>query len=233
MRLIGKLIEPKKVLIAWQAPNDALQQQPTGPRFIVGEIRNESKKTWLTYYHNQDTEDAKAFGFTGLTTYPYEPDKIFNGKIVDVLATRLPPDSRTDYENYLLSYRISPQAEGISALSLLAYTTGKLAGDGFAFLNSFEDAKPAFDFTLEIADFRHYGPKAFPEISTLQGKEVVFVPNGEAVAIAHQGKKLGHIPKAFTPVIEDLEAKYQLAAFIERIYGIPERPSLLLFVEVR
>src|SRR5882762_6181514 len=118
MKLIHKLIEPRKVLVVWQAPTNTLQQQPVGPRFLIGEIRNDGTKVWLTYYHNQDTENAKMLGFTGLTAYPYEPDKAFHGNVVDVLSTRLPPASRTDYENYLLSYRISPQAEGISALSL-------------------------------------------------------------------------------------------------------------------
>src|SRR6266849_711528 len=223
MRLINKLIEPKKVLVVWQAPNNALQQQPVGHRFIIGEIRNDGKKAWLTYYNNQDTKDAETLGFTGLTAYPYEPDKAFHSNVVDVLSTRLPPASRTDYDNYLRSYRISPQAEGISVLSLLAYTTGKLAGDGFTFLNSFEDAKPAFDFTFEIAGFRHHGLKEFPKISILQDKEVAFAyetsnpHDNEAIAITYQGKKLGYVPKGFTRVIKSLLEKYQLSAFTERI----------------
>jgi hypothetical protein len=239
MRLINKLIEPKKILIVWQAPNNVLQQQPVGHRFVVGEINNDGKRAWLTYYNNQDTKNAQRSGFTGLTAYPYEPDKTFSGNVVAVLSTRLPPASRTDYDNYLLSYRISPQAEGISALSLLAYTTGKLAGDGFAFLHSFENTKPAFDFTFEIAGFRHHGLKAFPTISILQDKEVSFAyepfnaHDNEAMAITYQGKKLGYVPKGFTCVLKGLIETYQISAFIERINGTPERPSILIFVEVR
>ena len=239
MRLINKLIEPKKVLVVWKAPDNALQQQTAGHRFIVGEINNDGKKTWLMYYNNEDTKIAETLGFTGLTAYPYEPEKAFSGNVVDVLSTRLPPASRTDYDNYLLSYRISPQAEGISALSLLAYTTGKLAGDGFTFLHSFENTKPAFDFTFEIAGFRHHGLKEFPQISLLQEKEVSFAYepsnpyDSDAIAITYQGKKLGYVPKGFTRVLKGLIETYQLSAFIERINGTPERPSILIFVEVR
>jgi len=121
----------------------------------------------------------------------------------------------------------------------LAYTTGKLAGDGFTFLNTFEDTKPAFDFTFEIAGFRHHGLKEFPEISTLQDKEVTFAHetsnphDNEAIAMTYQRKKLGYVPKGFTGVIKGLIETYQLSAFIERINGTPERPSILIFVEVR
>ncbi|HWS83952.1 MAG TPA: HIRAN domain-containing protein [Ktedonobacteraceae bacterium] len=106
-------------------------------------------------------------------------------------------------------------------------------------MNTFEDTKPAFDFTFEIAGFRHHGLKEFPEISTLQDKEVTFAHetsnphDNEAIAMTYQRKKLGYVPKGFTGVIKGLIETYQLSAFIERINGTPERPSILIFVEVR
>lgn len=239
MKLISKIIEPQRMLVVWQAPNVALKQA-AGTRFIVGEIRNSGGgNTWLKYYNNQDTEAARKLGFTGLTTYPYEPDKEFNSNLVEILSKRLPPSSRTDYEDYLRSYRISPQASGISTLSLLAYTTGKLAGDGFTFLNSFEGISPPFDFTFEIAGFRHCGQKEFPNLSVLQDKEVILLPetsnqhDSGAVAVQYQGKVLGYVPKGLTDAIKNLTGQYKVSAFIERINGTPERPSVLIFVEVR
>jgi len=113
MKLINKLIEPRRVLLIWQSP-DGDSKQPTGTRFIVGEILNTASRTTLKYYDNQETRDAKSKGFNGLTAYPFEPNREFNGNLLDILSKRLPPSTRTDYADYLKSYRISPDAEGIT-----------------------------------------------------------------------------------------------------------------------
>jgi len=238
MKLITRIIEPKKVTVIWQAPENG-SGYPIGKRLVVGEIRNEGGKTWLKYYNNQDTEEAVKQGFTGLTSYPYEPDKEFNGTLLDVLSKRVPPSSRTDYENYLRSYRISPHAEGISVLSLLAYTTGEIAGDGFTFLHSFEDAQPPFDFTIQIAGFRYNGLKVFSNPNVLQDKQVAFVLENsnphdkDAVAITCEGQTLGYVPRGLTGVVRTLMARYKVSTSVERINGTLDRPNIFIFVEVR
>jgi hypothetical protein len=37
----------------------------------------------------------------------------------------------------------------------MVYTGGGLAGDGFAYAYTLDKAEPPFDFSLEIAGFRH------------------------------------------------------------------------------
>lgn len=131
MKLIEHIIEPKKLLVLWQAIDGAMGKA-TGDRFIVGEISNNGASSTLTYYDNADTKNAATKGFKGLTSYPFEPNKIYNGNVEAVLAKRLPPDTRGDYEDFLRAYRISPAAaKEASPLALLANTTGNLMGDGF------------------------------------------------------------------------------------------------------
>jgi hypothetical protein len=238
MRLIDTLIEPNRLLVIWQAPDKVLNQA-TGRRFIVGEIFGGNKNATLRYYDNQDTREAVTLGFTGLTAYPYEPGKEYISNLTEVLSKRLPPTSRSDYNDYLTSYRIAPTAEGISALSLLAYTTGKLAGDGFTFSHTFEGIDTPFDFTFEIAGFRyHEGMKIHPLMS-LQDVEVTFERDNsnsydqDAVAVEYKKTRLGHVPKGLNKVLCHVIGKKEVHAFVEKINGTPERPKVLVYVSVR
>lgn len=239
MRVINRIVEPKRLLLVWQAPDKA-SDQATGERFIVGEIHNIEGKVFLQYRDNPDIVRARTLGFTGLTTYPYDTNRKFDDNLIDVLSKRLPPVSRTDYNDYLSSYRIEPQAaKGIPVLSLLGYTTGKLAGDGFSFLHTFDDATPPFDFTFEIAGFRHHGLSRFPDPKVLQDKEVTFayekdnLCDKDAVAVMYDNTRLGYVPKGFTGILKKILEQYAVSAFAERINGTPARPSILIFVEVR
>ncbi len=237
MKLINKIIEPLRLIVIWQAPDKALKLA-TGTRFVVGEIIADGDKAKLKYYDNNDTKAAMELGFKGFTSYPYELGKDYNGNLVDVLSRRLPPDSRPDYEDYLKSYRISPSAAGITTLSLLAYTTGKLAGDGFTFAHSFENAQPPFDFTFEIAGFRHNDGMKLEKLESLQDVQVTLQKDNsnqhdsDAIAIEHEGKKLGYVPHGINTVLLNLISKYKVSAFIEKINGTVERPNVLVYVTV-
>lgn len=245
MRLINKIIEPKRLLVIWQARDVVIWQAPdkalahaAGKRFIVGEIFVSDGNAKLRYYDNVETKEAINFGFTGLTAYPYEANKEYNGNLVDVLSRRLPPDSRPDYEDYLRSYRISPSAENITTLSLLAYTTGKLAGDGFSFANTFEGVDSPFDFTFEIAGFRHNEGMKLENIESLQDVEVTLKKepsnqyDNNAIAVEYNGKKLGYMPHGINSIMMSLLDKHKIKAFIEKINGTIERPNVLVYVAV-
>lgn len=238
MKLIEHIVEPKKLLVLWQAVDGALGKA-TGDRFIVGEITNDGANSTLTYFDNEGTQKAAERGFRGLTAYPFEPNKTYNGNIESVLAKRLPPDTRGDYEDFLRAYRIAPAAaKTVSPLALLANTTGNLMGDGFTFLPKLEDITPPFQFTFDIAGFRHNEGMKIQPINSLQGARVTFEHEKEnafdsvAVAIHYNGKKLGYTPKGINTAIIDLQGKHKITATIERINGTAERPNILVFVDV-
>lgn len=238
MKLIQRIIEPDRVLVIWQAP-DRVFRQHTGTRYVVGEIVRSAHGATLRYFDNADVRAALAAGFTGFTAYPYQPHKEFNGTLLDVLGKRLPPSDRTDYTDYLRSHLLSPACANASPLTLLAYTGGRLAGDGFSFAHTFEGAKAPFEFTFEIAGFRHSGLKAFPEFTKLLGHTVEVTNeydnsyDPEAVAVRYQATLLGHVPKGTNGMLRRIALDYTLAASIEKINGTMERPNVTVYVAVR
>lgn len=231
MKLINRLIEPKRILLIWQPAE-------MGKRFIVGEILHTEAKTALKYYDSQEVDEAKKKGFNGLTAYPFEPNKEYNGNLVDILSRRLPPSTRTDYDDYLKSYRISPSAEGRTTLSLLAYTAGRLEGDGFSFMHTFEGTEPPFDCVFEIAGFRHHDGMQIDPINSLIDKTIEFKDDNanlhdqEALAIYYMGKKLGYVPRGLNIVLRKFIHTHQVNAFITKVNGTLQRPNVLVYVEI-
>ncbi len=238
MRLINNIPEPKKVLIVWQAP-DRQGNNGTGNRFVVGEIIRSNERVILSYYDSDDTKAAVDQGFMGLTSYPFKVGKEYDANIESVLSKRLPPNSRLDYEDYLRSFRISLEAaKNASPIALLAYTRGKLSGDGFSFYPSFEDAIPPFSITFEIAGFRHNDGMKIDPTTSILGKSVNIVKEDEnpydsqAVAIMLDGIRLGSCPKGMRRSMRGLIDNYKINAHIERINGTSERPNILVFLEL-
>lgn len=240
MKLIEHIKDPARVLVIWQRP-DANIKGGTGDRYVVGEVRRDDGRVYLEYYNNADTAQARELGFTGFTSFPVTDGMLYNGSVETVLAKRLAPTSRSDYRDYLLSHRIDPeQADKLSVLGLLAYTGGKLAGDGFSFAHTFDDAVPPFDFTFEIAGFRHNaGMKHFEPLTMLDGKEVQFVPeptnikDKEAIAVISDGVLLGHVPKGLRTVMRGLIEAHTVTGHVTRLNGTQDRPCVVILVQVR
>ena len=237
MKLIEKLILPKKLLLIWQVREKDSNERA---RFIVGEIICNGDRVELKYYNSSAVKKARKKGFNGLTAYPYDTDKKFNGNLVDVLSRRLPPSSRGDYKEYLKSHRISSTATDITPLSLLAYTSGKLEGDGFSFVHTFEGAEAPFDFTFEIAGFRHHKGMDIEPITSLQDKVILLKTetdnqyDKDAIAvISEDDERLGYVPRGLNSVLKQLMVTYKVTAFITKINGTRQRPSILVYVEVK
>ncbi len=240
MKLIEHIKDPARVLVIWQRP-DANVKGGTGDRYVVGEVRRDDGRVYLQYYDNADTAQARELGFAGFTSFPVSNGMMYNGSVETVLAKRLAPTSRSDYADYLLSHRIDPaHADKLSVLGLLAYTGGKLAGDGFSFAHTFDDAAPPFDFTCEIAGFRHHaGMQHFAPLTLLDGKEVQFVPDPtnikdkDAIAIMCEDVLLGHVPKGLRTVMRGLMEAHSVTGHITRLNGTPDRPCVMVLVQVR
>ena len=239
MKLVEHIRDPERVLVVWQRP-DAATKSGTGGRYVVGELRRENGRVYLEYYDNEETTQARTLGFNGFTAFPADKT-LYNGSVEEVLSKRLASQSRSDYRDYLLSHRLDPsRAEKLSVLGLLAYTGGKLAGDGFSFAHTFDDATPPVDFTFEIAGFRHNaGMQHFKPLSSLDGLRVVFTPepnnphDKEAIAVHAEGVMLGHIPRGLSKTMHRLMNEHAVTGFVTRLNGTPERPSVVVLVQVR
>jgi hypothetical protein len=237
MKLISKLFEPKRLQVIWQA-SDKSNNNPVGSRFVVGEIYKHGDQFKLKYFDKNKIKEALKLGFEGLTAYPYDSEKEYNGSLIDTLSTRLPPNSRADFKEYLGSFRISAEAQGITPLSLLAYTAGKVAGDGFSFAHTFEDVNPPFEFTFEIAGFR-YSDGMKIDLESLLDQAVLLKDepknlfDSNAVSIYFGETNIGYVPKNLSSMLKNFRMKYNLSISVTKINGTKERPNVLLFVEVR
>ena len=240
MKLIEHIKDPERVLVIWQRPDEAAKGG-AGERYLVGEVRRQEGRVYLEYYDNDDATRARAIGFNGFTTFPADKESLYNGNVDTVLSKRLASTSRPDYEQYLVSHRINPeQAEKLSVLGLLAYTGGKLASDGFSFAHTFENTTPPFDFTFEVAGFRHNdGMKHFQPIDGLLRAAVEFVPepnnvsDKDAIAVYTAGVILGYVHKGLRTVMHRLLSNHQVTGHVTRLNGTPERPCVIVLVQVR
>lgn len=237
MQLIEHLIEPQRLLVIWQHDPRG-KESGTGKRYVVGEIRYANGQADLEYYGNQETAGAQQEGFSGMTGQPYEPQKVYRD-VLNTLEKRLPPASRADYRDYLYMFRIAPEAaDNASVPALLAYTGGRLAGDGFSFAHTFENAGPPFDFTFEIAGFRHCDgmsltPQELNQATVSLHAEDDNPYDGQAVMVCYDHIKLGYVPNGMATTLRNLLANYSLQAHITRINGTPERPKILVYVMVK
>lgn len=239
MKYLTHLVNPDRLLLLWQAV-DRKTNKPLGERFVVGEVRDESGQFYLRYYDNENTHRAiTEHGFSGMTAFPYEAGKSYNGSVKDALAKRVASPERSDYIEYLRSYRL-PSDRELSLMQLLAYTGGGLAGDGFSFAYTFDKAVPPFDFTFEIAGFRHNEGMTIEPITQLSNQPIMMVeePTNSsdpmAVAVMYGSIKLGFVPKGLAETVKNaILNRYHVAAFITRINGTKERPAIHVMVEVR
>lgn len=239
MNTITHLLEPSRLLLLWQAI-DRARNRPSGDRFVVGEVCDDAGNFYLHYYDNDDTRRAtQEFGFQGMTAFPYAPKKTYNGTVKEALSKRVASPERPDYADYLRSYRL-PTDRKLSLLQLLAYTGGVLAGDGFSFSYTFDEAKPPFDFSFEIAGFRHNEGMAIQPIASLIGQPVALEEEPEnphdakAVRVMLGDKKLGFLPKGMAEAVKKaILNHYVLWASVLRVNGTKDAPAVHVMVQVR
>lgn len=241
MKFVEHVMTPEKLLVIWQIMNPR-NNENFGKRFVVGEVRAENGIWLLEYYDNEDTKEAAEHGhFNGMTAYPYEAGKIYNDNVKDILSKRVASPNRSDYLEYLRSYRLPPEkAENLSTMQILAYTRGELTGDGFSFFPDLENMTSPFDLVIEIAGFRHCDGMKISPIQSLMDQEVRFVPEPEnekdrdAIAIYRDKTKLGYVPRGYSQYFARHALKrYDIAANITKINGTLERPKISALVQVK
>lgn len=238
--MLEHFIQPNKLLLTWQAVDKAAGRGQ-GERFVVGELYQNGQGLVLHYYNNEDVRRATTeHNFKGLTALPFEADKKIRENVEAIFSKRLADTKRPDYADYLRSYRIPPErANELSLMQILAYTGGKIAGDGFALTYVFDGTVPPYDYTFEIAGFRHCEGMELTPITKLHGVHVRFEyePENErdhaAVAIYFDDVKLGYVPRGINVAIAHQIENHDVNAHVTRINGTKERPIVTILVQVR
>lgn len=231
MHFIEHIIEPTKLLLAWQSLDETHRT-----RYIVAELNLTDTGVNLVYLTNsKDFHKALEKGFE---PYPAFPDlnKIYPN-VLDTFMRRLPPRSRGDFSQYLEGIRLKQDSK-LSNFALLGYSGAKLLSDGFSIIHPFNNVKDECELLLEIAGFRHIEENNNAKI--VVGTPVTFsivdeheVTREPAIRIMVDGKKLGYVNRALVlTVLEWIKDNRIWSAWIEKINGTPGRPAAYIFTQI-
>lgn len=238
MNLIQHIIEPNRLLIVWQSPQDGTG---SGKRYVIGELKlDQSNNVLLRYFKmSKDFQEALKHEFKGFSIFDTKEEN-HTQNVMEMLNRRIPSRQRTDFPDFLKYYRIAPEiGSQMTDFALLGYTGAKLPGDGFSFVHTFENALAPCEIAIEVAGARHYSKK-FENLNELVDTPVVFTAepdnqedlNAITITLKDTCKKVGYINRAQTEIFHKWLENNNVNAHIERINGTPERPNILLYVKV-
>ena len=233
MNIIEHILEPKKLLVCWQAPEGS-----TRTRFVIGELEKNQNSLIIFRYkiNSKDLEEAKKVGFAGYPAFNLKEEKHIEG-VMETFVRRLPPKSRGDFNKYLELYRL-PEDKVISDFAMLAYTGAKLPTDGFSIVNPFYNLSEPCEFLMEIAGSRY--SKEF-DVNNLDIGDQVSIKKEEknkfdsrAIAIEYKEKRIGYINRALVESFHHwMDTKAKITLIIERVNGHPARPLVFIFVKIK
>jgi hypothetical protein len=236
MHYIEKIIEPKSLLLSWQAPESI---DPDRRRKIVGILKKkEDNNISFQYLMGEDLLEANNLGFDGYGNYN-DFKKIYEENVLEEFARRLPQKKRRDYNNYLKSLRIYPESN-ISDFALLGYSGALLPSDSFSLVHTFEGVEGNCQLLQEVAGFRFYmnteSGNIFMDIALSDPVNLEPDPSNEqdrnAVKIVFNGKKIGYINKVLAPTINRWLVSRDVKAHIEKVAGTIQRPRVFIFISV-
>jgi hypothetical protein len=235
MNQIEHVLDPERLLLVWR-PN---QTGAPRTRRVVAEVVQPKERPHAVLRYlagSEDFDQATAEGFQGYPAFRVEQVE-HASNVLDSFIRRLPPRNREDFYQYLQRHRL-PEDSQLSDMALLAYTNAKLPSDEFELYPDLTSSAPPFELIIEVAGFRHQDGVALGDIYA--GDPVVLKPEPEnlydtnAIAVFHNGKKIGHIDRAQAPSFKSwLRKGYKINATVERINGKPGRPLVYVFVSVR
>ncbi len=231
MRYIDHIVEPERLLLSWQTPDDR-------QRMIVAELVRSDDDSDLVYL--KDSEDfsrAQSLGFKG---YPgFEVEKgVVRKNVLTSFMKRLPPRSRGDFGRFLGALRIKSDAK-ISDFALLGYSGAKLPDDDFTVIHPFENASTPFELLLPVQGYQHYQEQLPPtELSEdMQARFEVEPDNQydpEAIKIIINDVIAGYVSRGLTRSFKKwLQSGSTITAHVERINGTQQKTKVYLYVSVK
>lgn len=236
--IIRHIVEPKKLLLAWQAPDSSKNRT----RWAVGLVAREGDSYLLAYfdaeeflrYNDGTLAEVKALGFEGYPAFNYKT-KTHTSGVLDAFLRRLPPRNRADFNQYREQFRISNSLP-ISDFALLGITEAKLPSDGFSLVDPIEDLNAERELFFEIAGYRHYARALSAQL--MVGDSVEFLPeptnpkDRNAVMLRRRGETLGYVNRHQARAFLVWIAQKRVTAEVERLNGDADRPRAFVFARV-
>lgn len=231
MHFIEHIIEPTKLLMAWQSSNEK-----DHTRYLVANLSLVDGKVELTYLDNTpDFHKAQEKGFESYPAFP-EIDRTYHN-VLDTFMRRLPPRTRGDLPQYLEGLRLKPDVK-LSNFGLLGYSGGRLPSDGFSFVHPFNNVNGRVcELLVEAAGYRHIIKEK--EIHLQIGDQVSFrkdfyQPLDEPeIKLYVKDQNIGSINRGLMPTFIDwIDSNRIENAWIEKINGSEGRPAVYVFVKI-
>lgn len=231
MQLIEHTIEPRRLLLVWQAPDGKERT-----RLVVGELLRESDT--VTFRYLTQTEDFERARELGFSCYPAfrKTDRVYTEGVMDTFMRRLPPRKRGDFAKYLQQWRLVPE-KTLSDFALLAYSGARLPTDGFSIDWPLSEVEAPCELLIEVAGFRYQDDVSVDELSV--GMPVTFrhepenIHDNKALAVEWNGRRIGYVKRTQREAVMRWLRDYDIEANIERLNGTKERPVVYLFCRLR
>lgn len=229
MRFIDHIIEPTKLLLAWQSSDEKHRT-----RYIVAELNRSDNNVNLTYLVN--TDDFHRAQEKGFQSYPaFQDINKVHSNVLDAFMRRLPPRTRGDFSQYLEGLRLRPDVQ-LSDFALLGYSGAKLLSDGFSIIHPFNNVNDACELLLEAAGFRHL-QKNSDDIGINDPVSFVKEFNGaiqeDAIRVMVGAKHIGYVNRGLLPTFFNWMMQNRIAgAWVEKINGTPGKPTIYIYVKI-
>lgn len=238
MNWIEHIVEPKRLLLVWQAPDHMLNRR----RYAVGEVSFNGERFVFQYFDQSrfeiENDGAKLLtleplGFQGYAAFKTK-QAIHREGVLETLLRRLPPRDRSDFAAYQQHFRIKPDTK-ISDFALLAYTEAKLPNDGFSLVDPLQHDVQWCERMLEVAGFRHHTPQN-GALSVGANVELRCEPENlydkNAVGVFFDGHSIGYLNRLQALTFSHWMTERHVLAKLERINGTADRPTAYVFVRV-
>lgn len=231
-------VHPSRLILAWEAPPAASDRK----RWAIGELLARGSETLFRYYRDDEFLRANdyrspstlhALGYRGYPAFPLSVE-IHTSRVLEAFGRRLPPENRSDYDEFLqyYRYRSAPRPLG---LAILGATGAKLPGDGFSLIDPLDQVEGDADLILELAGSRHYQRTPMPAPWQI----VQFFPEPDnqfdprAIRVDVEQGVLGYLNRLQAPKFRTLLDDSAVKGWFLRANGTADRPRALLFVRAR
>jgi hypothetical protein len=230
--LITNPIQTQRALLTWQSP---LGADGSRARHAVGELVARNGSVLFRYLTGTTGFDcALEEGFAGYPGLPLRLGGDYSDAL-DIFLRRLPHVGRTDYNSFLGTFGLSPDAPW-TGLSLLAYTGARLASDSFSITETFEGFDRPFEFIFDVAGYRRRQENG----AGLVGGEtlrLVHEPTNTVDPTAVQvlragGELLGYISKLQSERVVGWVRAGVIQAHVFRVNGRPVYPRLFVMARI-
>ena len=240
-RWIESLVEPERLILAWQAPATELNRT----RWAAGELARHGTAVTFRYFAGDEfarmnggrsPEAMRDAGFLGYPAFTWKADRpaTFDAGALEAFLRRVPTQSRSDFPQYLEGFRLRPR-QGLPPMALLGATGAALPGDGFTLVDPLDSKALAQDVLLEVAGYQYYAADALLRA----GEMVELLPapgksgDPHAVQVRHNGALAGYVSRLQSEAVSGWLATRAVHAWVAKVNGPAGKPRAHMLVEMR